>query len=132
MIAFEHGCPHRKRLEDWYAARNALPERVIELGSYHAMLGCIVAGMGAALLPKSVLTTFPESRRLSLHALPPGEDRATTVLIWRKGAGSPNVQALVVILAATGQAKGRGRSPSASPTKPTAMPLARARSVSRP
>ena len=114
MIAFEHGCPHRKRLEDWYAARNALPERVIELGSYHAMLGCIAAGMGAALLPKSVLMTFPESRRLSLHALPPGEDRARTMLIWRKGAGSPNVQALATILAGTRRPAGRCRSSSAS------------------
>jgi DNA-binding transcriptional LysR family regulator len=106
VIAFEHGCPHRKRLEEWYAARGAMPERVIELGSYHAMLGCIVAGMGAALLPKSVLTTFPESRRLSVHALPVGENRAETVLIWRKGASSPNVQALATILAGAGRGSG--------------------------
>ena len=94
IIAFEHGCPHRKRLEDWYALRGEMPERVIELGSYHAMLGCVVAGMGVALLPRSVLTTFPESKRLKIHALPPGQNRAETHLIWRKGAGSPKVQAL--------------------------------------
>ena len=50
ILAFENGCPHRRRLEDWYAKRGEMPERTIELGSYHAMLGCIVAGMGAALL----------------------------------------------------------------------------------
>jgi DNA-binding transcriptional LysR family regulator len=111
MIAFEHGCPHRKRLEDWYVARGEMPERTIELGSYHAMLGCVVAGMGAALLPRSVLTTFPESRRLSVHALPAGESRAKTVLIWRKGAGSPKIQALVAILAGSGHGGGAtGRS----------------------
>jgi DNA-binding transcriptional LysR family regulator len=94
IIAFEHGCPHRKRLEDWYALRDQMPERTIELGSYHAMLGCVAAGMGVALLPKSVLTTFPESKRLRVHRLPPGENRADTYLIWRKGAGSPKIQAL--------------------------------------
>ena len=94
IIAFEHGCPHRKRLEDWYALRDQMPERTIELGSYHAMLGCVAAGMGVALLPKSVLTTFPESKRLRVHRLPPGENRADTYLIWRRGAGSPKVQAL--------------------------------------
>jgi len=94
IIAFEHGCPHRKRLEDWYALRDQMPERTIELGSYHAMLGCVAAGMGVALLPKSVLTTFPESKRLRIHRLPPGENRADTYLIWRKGAGSPKIQAL--------------------------------------
>ena len=94
IIAFEHGCPHRKRLEDWYALRDQMPERTIEMGSYHAMLGCVAAGMGVALLPRSVLTTFPESKRLRVHRLPPGENRADTYLIWRKGAGSPKVQAL--------------------------------------
>ena len=110
MIAFEHGCPHRKRLESWYAARGEMPERTIELGSYHAMLGCIVAGMGAALLPKSVLSTFPESRRLSVHALPAGENRAATVLIWRKGAASPKVQELAKILAVAGDGARKSRS----------------------
>jgi DNA-binding transcriptional LysR family regulator len=98
ILAFEHGCPHRKRLENWYAKRGEMPERVIELGSYHAMLGCVAAGMGVALLPRSVLTTFPESRRLAIHRLPPGENRAETVLIWRKGASSPNIEALRQIL----------------------------------
>jgi DNA-binding transcriptional LysR family regulator len=98
MVAFEHGCPYRKRLEDWYAKRGAMPERTVVLGSYHAMLGCVAAGMGIALIPKSVLTTFPESKRLGVHRLPPGENRAEIVLIWRKGASSPNIQALRDIL----------------------------------
>src|SRR5689334_6023262 len=98
MIAFEHGCPYRKRLESWYARHGEMPERTVELGSYHAMLGCVVAGMGIALLPRSVLTTFPESKRIAVHRLPPGENRADIVLIWRKGAGSPNIEALRQIL----------------------------------
>ena len=98
IIVFEHGCPHRKRLETWYARRGEMPERTIELASYHAMLGCVVAGMGMALLPKSVLTTFPERRRLSVHRLAPDENRAQTVLIWRKGMASANVRALEEIL----------------------------------
>jgi len=99
MLAFEHGCPHRKRLEAWYESRGQMPERVIELGSYHAMLGCVAAGMGIALLPRSVLATFPENMRLKVHKLPRGENRIATVLIWRKGAGSPNVLALEKLLA---------------------------------
>jgi hypothetical protein len=30
--------------------------------------------------------------------LPPGQNTAETVLIWRKGAGSPKINALVEIL----------------------------------
>jgi DNA-binding transcriptional LysR family regulator len=98
VLVFEHGCPHRKRLEDWYARRREMPERTIELTSYHAMLGCVVAGMGISLLPKSVLTTFPERKRLSVHHLARPENCAQTVLIWRKGAGSANVRALEEML----------------------------------
>lgn len=98
VLVFEHGCPHRKRLEDWYARRREMPERTIELTSYHAMLGCVVAGMGISLLPKSVLTTFPERKRLSVHRLARPENCAQTVLIWRKGAGSANVRALEEML----------------------------------
>ena len=98
IIVFEHGCPHRKRLEDWYASRREMPKRTIELASYHAMLGCVVAGMGISLIPKSVLTTFPERRRLSVHSLARKENCAQTVLIWRKGAGSANVRAFEEIL----------------------------------
>jgi DNA-binding transcriptional LysR family regulator len=107
MIAFEHGCPHRRRLENWYAKRGEMPERIIELGSYHAMLGCVVAGMGIALLPKSVLTTFPEGNQLTVHTLPPGENRTDTVLIWRRGADSPNIGALRQILSERRQTERR-------------------------
>ena len=69
VIVFEHGCPHCKRLEDWYGKRNEMPERMIELASYHVMLGCVVAGMGIALIPKSVLSTFPDRSLLSVHPL---------------------------------------------------------------
>ena len=98
MVAFERGCPHRKRLEDWYASRGEMPERTIELGSYYAMLGCVAAGMGVALLPRSVLSTFPESKRLFVHELPSGKNRAATLLIWRKGTASPKIQALKEVL----------------------------------
>lgn len=98
MIAFENGCPHRRRMEGWYAEQGAMPRQLIELGSYHAMLGCIVVGMGAAMIPKSVLSTFPEARRLSVHPLPEGENILRTYLFWRKGAISPKITALIDVL----------------------------------
>lgn len=98
LLAFETGCPHRKRLEDWYASFGEMPDRVIEMGSYHAMLGCVVAGMGISLLPRAVLEAFPARDKLSVHDLPRGQDKAETVLIWPKGRQSPNISALVEIL----------------------------------
>ena len=51
-LVFEPGCSYRKRLEDWFALKGEMPERVIEMTSYHAMLGCVVVGMGVSLMPR--------------------------------------------------------------------------------
>ena len=102
MLAFEPGCPHRKRLEEWFARQGQMAERVIEMSSYHALLGCAAAGMGTALVPRSVLTGFPGANCLSVHALPPAQNRAQTVLIWRKGARSSRLSALIDVLTEAG------------------------------
>jgi DNA-binding transcriptional LysR family regulator len=62
------------------------------------MLGCAVAGMGISLMPRNVLTTFPDAKLLSVHSLPPALARSQTSLIWRKGMLSPKVRALIEIL----------------------------------
>ncbi|WP_299484177.1 LysR substrate-binding domain-containing protein [uncultured Roseibium sp.] len=98
MIVFENGCPHRRRLEEWYALRKDMPERTIELGSYHAMLGCVLTGMGAALVPKSVISTFPESARLRVNRLPAGQNKLRTLLIWPKSIQSRKVDGLRRVL----------------------------------
>jgi DNA-binding transcriptional LysR family regulator len=122
IVAFEQGCPHRKRLEDWFAQRGTMPARTIEMSSYHAMLGCIVVGMGISLVPLSVLTTFPEAKRLSIHPLPKGQDRARTVLFWRKGASSPKIDALVEVLAGSStpvreERRGKSKAKRSSPAR---------------
>ncbi len=106
LLVFEHGCPHRMRLEAWFAEHNVEVERVIEMGSYHAILGCAVAGMGIALLPKIVLDTFTERACLSLYPMTGRYRSARTLLIWRRNALSARVKALAD---AIGTAGNRGR-----------------------
>jgi DNA-binding transcriptional LysR family regulator len=99
MVAFEMGCPHRTRLEKWYAQQGGAPTQTIEISSYHAMLGCVVVGMGISLVPLSVLTTFPERKHLSVHPLPKGDKHYGIDLIWRKEAVAPQmIQALAKAL----------------------------------
>jgi len=99
ILVFEQGCPWRKRLEEWFAATGDLPERKIEITSYHAMLGCVVVGMGISFVPRMVLDTFPERHRLSVHPLPAELGLVQTSVIWRKGARSPKLSALLDVLA---------------------------------
>ncbi len=117
VLAFEAGCPYRQRLDDWFARSGELSDRLIEMGSYHAMLGCAVAGMGISLLPRIVLKTFPDVKLLSVHPLPPGLGLAPTVFIRRKGPVSPKVSALIEVLLqqpdVKAQAAGRPRKKAA-------------------
>ena len=98
MLAFETGCPYRQRLDDWFAGSGEMSDRVIETSSYHAILGCAVAGMGISMVPRMVLKTFPDLKLLSVHTMPPQFSVAPTVLIRRKGAVSPKVSALIEVL----------------------------------
>lgn len=100
ILAFEPGCPHRKRLEDWFARSRHVPERIIEISSYHALLGCAVVGMGAALMPRSVVDAFPERQHLSVHRLSGARSKSRIVLIWHRRAQTPKVRALAETLLA--------------------------------
>ncbi len=102
LLVFEHGCPHRMRLEAWFAEHNAQVERVIEMGSYHAILGCAVAGMGVALVPKIVLDTFTERRRLKTYPMRGRYKAARTLLVWRKDHASARVRALAEAIVSAG------------------------------
>ena len=85
-----------------------MPARVTEIASYHAMLGCAAAGMGAALLPLSVVEAFPEKRRLAVNRLPEGRNRLRSVIVWRKGARSPKIDALIAVIEENRGAPSRG------------------------
>ena len=70
------------------------------MGSYHAILGCAVAGMGIALLPKIVLDTFTERRQLSLYPMAGRCKSARTLLIWRRDQPSARVKLLAEAISA--------------------------------
>jgi DNA-binding transcriptional LysR family regulator len=55
VIAFGAGCSYRRTLEEWLARSKITPERVLEFGSYHAIVACVAAGSGIALVPHSVV-----------------------------------------------------------------------------
>jgi len=98
LLAFHPGCPHRQRLEHWFARAKVLPERTVESGSYHAILGCAAAGMGVAMMPKSVLDTYGLRTRLSVHGLRGRYQSVKTLLVWRKDSPQAKTTALVEAL----------------------------------
>lgn len=100
LLAFQPGCAYRKCLETWLAARRIIPDRVVEMGSYHGMLGCVAAGMGIAMAPESLLETYPSRASLSIQPLPPEIGQVRTLLVWRKSASRARIDALRQVLLA--------------------------------
>jgi DNA-binding transcriptional LysR family regulator len=129
ILVFEAGCPYRKRLEEWFALTGDMPERMIEITSYHAMLGCAVVGMGISLVPRMVLDTFPERHRLSIHPLPAELSRMQLVIFWRKGARSPKLNALLDILSSHAATINAMRDNDSRRTRKPAMPGTPARRI---
>jgi DNA-binding transcriptional LysR family regulator len=105
MLAFHPGCPHRERLERWFGQGGREIARTVELASYHVMLGCVAAGMGAALMPRSVLDGYAARGKLREHKLPAPFQRAKTLLVWRKDQPQAKVSALAEILVKGGRKK---------------------------
>ena len=70
LIAFTQGFSYRKRIKEWLGSANVTPERVLEFASYQAMITCVAAGTGFAVLPKSVLVALRATKSIRQHPLP--------------------------------------------------------------
>jgi DNA-binding transcriptional LysR family regulator len=99
VIAFATGCSYRGRLERWLGSGNALPDRVLEFQSYHAIIACVAAGSGIAIVPRSVIETAAGGREIRITPLPGNIAKARTQLIWRPGHSSVALEALKALLA---------------------------------
>jgi DNA-binding transcriptional LysR family regulator len=85
VIAFTTGCSYRRILEDWLGRSAVIPDRVLELGSYHAIVACVAAGSGIAIVPQSVLRVVHAENEVAVFPLPERIARARTHLVWRSG-----------------------------------------------
>lgn len=84
LIAFVSGCSYRKRVEEWLGAA---PARTLELASYQAMIACVAAGTGFAVVPRSLLVALKAAHEVRQHELPARIRRNHTHLVWH---GTPS------------------------------------------
>jgi DNA-binding transcriptional LysR family regulator len=84
IISFPTGCEYRRRLQAWLGSGGVVPERVLELSSYHAIVACVAAGTGVAVAPRSVLDTFRGPIEVAVFSLG-SRNAVTTYLVWRDG-----------------------------------------------
>ena len=94
VIAFTTGCSYRRRLEAWLGASKIVPDRVIEFQSYHAIIACVAAGSGIAVVPRAVLELTRAGPALTMTALPANIARTRTQLVWRRDHHSVALEAM--------------------------------------
>ena len=94
VIAFATGCSYRRRLEAWLGAARVVPERVMEFSSYHAIVACVAAGAGIAVVPRSVIRVSLAASGVATHPLPSAVSKARTFFVWRQGHQSIALDAL--------------------------------------
>lgn len=97
LIAFPDGCAYRRILQRWLGVDSLAPFRVLELSSYHAIVACVTADAGIALMPESVLDAMPHVK-VRRHPIPKAQSQITTPLVWRLGEISASVLALRTLL----------------------------------
>jgi DNA-binding transcriptional LysR family regulator len=99
LIAFANGCSYRKRLEEWLGAAGVMPARTLEFGSYQAMIACVAAGTGFAVVPRSLLAALKATSDVRQHELPARVRRNRTHLVWN-GSPSTALARLTTLLSA--------------------------------
>ncbi|WP_414468149.1 LysR substrate-binding domain-containing protein [Methylobacterium currus] len=97
VVAFPHGCSYRQRLFEWLAAEGRSPERILDMSSYHAIVACVAAGTGAAVVPAEVLDHAVLGTAVARHALPIHLRLNRTHLVW-SGEASPALRSLMGLL----------------------------------
>ncbi|CAB3883643.1 LysR family transcriptional regulator [Achromobacter mucicolens] len=94
VIAFAAGCSYRRILESWLNQEGIAPDKVMEFASYHAIVACVAAGTGVAIVPRSVLAVLGAEQSVRVGALSGSHGQALTQLVWRADDDTPALQAL--------------------------------------
>ena len=86
IIVLRIGCSYRLHLEALLARRGIVGVRCLEFGTLEAIFSCVSAGLGVTLLPKALLGSVWDHRRVGLHTLPNAEKWVDTVFIRHREA----------------------------------------------
>lgn len=84
ILVFRNGCSYRARFEEWLQHEGVIPKKIMEFGTLDGIIGCVSAGLGISLLPRSVVAKNVEEGLLSEHSIPEQFGKVKTIFIYRK------------------------------------------------
>lgn len=99
LVTFSSGCAYREVARAWALAHGRDLSQTVEIGSYHALVASVSAGMGVGLVPRAVLERSDASA-VSVRRLGKPYDRQTTWLVTRADSRSAAIGALKKVISA--------------------------------
>ena len=85
IVVLRLGCSYRQRLEEVLARRGVVGVRRLDFGTIDAIMGCVSAGVGITLLPRSVAAAAHQAGRVAIHRLQAEDAEVDTVFIRPRG-----------------------------------------------
>lgn len=83
LLVFREGCSYRAHLEQWLTRIGIKRFRIMEFGTLDAILGCVEAGMGATLLPLSIVQK-PQYAHFEIQKIPDEFAIVATSVIYHR------------------------------------------------
>lgn len=84
ILVFRKGCSYRAKFEEWLRYEGIIPRKLMEFGTLDGMIGCVCAGLGVSLLPRSVVEKYAQNHSLVEHTIPQEFGRIQTLFVYRK------------------------------------------------
>jgi LysR family transcriptional regulator, cell division regulator len=103
ILVLRVGCSYRQRLEAVLASRGIVDVRPLEFGSLDAIVGCVSAGIGITLLPRSVVAAAERAGEVTLHALPAQDAMVDTLFIRHRDSYETSALSAFMRLVRAGQ-----------------------------
>lgn len=85
LLVFRSGCSYRAKLHQLLHEHGVLPVKMMEFGTLETIIGCVSAGLGISLLPRSIVAQHEQQGTIRCHT-PEESLIVTTVFIRRKDA----------------------------------------------
>ncbi|MGG3623422.1 LysR family transcriptional regulator [Bacillus gobiensis] len=84
MLVFRKGCSYRAKFNSILQEEGIFPTKLMEFGVMEAIIGCVSAGLGVSLLPRSIVKLYEQQGRVRIHCLPDKQSLVKTLFIRRK------------------------------------------------
>lgn len=99
VLVFKVGCHYRQRLERYLAAEGIGMLSQMELGTLDGIIGCVAAGLGITMLPRSVVERSARRGDVAVHTLATPYRHVDTQFITRKAQiRSPALERLIDVI----------------------------------